>query len=155
EALGEFHSTTLEGGLAIRAVTDGAGVHLQASHNDPQRTNLTARHNRAAAERLRNQIRRTLEREGRPAARGELKVGVYAHAYREQPRDKRMLRVADCEWGVMPSYRGVGEGGEEITDPRLVITLTDRAIPDRRFVMIHADDAEAAAIAERLDAALA
>jgi CubicO group peptidase (beta-lactamase class C family) len=155
EALGEFHSTILEGGLAIRAVPDGAGVQLQASHDDRRRTLLSARLNRAAAERLRSQIRRTLDLDGRPATEGELKFGVYAHAYREQLGDERMLRVADCEWDVMPSYGGVGEGGEEITDPRLVITLTDRAMPGRWFVMLHADDAEAAAIADRLAAALA
>lgn len=155
ETLGEYsHATVEEGGL-INVLPDGAGVVLQVTHDDPQRTLLRARMNRAAAERLRNQLRGMLESGRAPAPEGGLRVGLYGYQYRDQMGDAGTFSVAECEWGVMPSYRGVGEGGKAITDPRLVITLADRSRPGGWFVMIHADDGEAAAIADRLDAALA
>jgi hypothetical protein len=80
---------------------------------------------------------------------------MFAYLYRDRLDDAGLLSLTEAEWVVQPAYAGVDIDGQRVSDPRLVITLVDPTVPGAWPVMLHADDARAAAFAGQLDTAIA
>jgi hypothetical protein len=168
ETLGEYSSATLENGagsIVTREANDAIAIAMgplaEGKDGVLERTPVRATLNQAAARQLATAIRQTLDggsgtglmRTGShvPTPDGGTKLLIAGYGYRDRLQGgTKVFEVAAAEWQVLASYRGRGSDGKEIRDPRLVIVMTDDALPGMWPVMLHMDDPAAARLAESL-----
>lgn len=158
DLVGKYNAVELKGDVKLAAASENGSVVLTAfrvKEGDDNREVYRAVLSPAAAARLARRISNTLASgEHQKGAAGGVQFGIYGTPYKDRlAKGDTAVQVDSAAWNVMPGYSGTGEGGRPITDPRLVLVMTDDKVPGFWPVMMWLDDASAAELCSSLEKA--
>ncbi|HYE63162.1 MAG TPA: serine hydrolase domain-containing protein [Phycisphaerales bacterium] len=141
ETLSKYKAVEVESGAVLKVERDaGGGATLRFGRAEPERTLATFTMDAGATKKLARTIRATLDSGQHKAAKdGGVKGGLYLYQYADDVK-AGTLTIENAAWMVMPGYSGRGENGESITDPRVVLALTDPNHEGGWCAMVHVDD---------------
>ncbi len=129
--LGQYQHLSMDRPGAWRARAEGDALVLTLADPEQDHTLVTVTAPAAQAKALATQLRTLVaQREAAGEADGAeaaLNMGLYLYPYPAADLERQHLALEGCKLTFMPRYNGVGEGGEPVTDERIMLLVVDEA----------------------------